>query len=300
MPIKLTPADLASVAGLSSREAAEILGVGKSTINDARRRFVDVKMDEDIPEVLPSKLKVLAFDLENSPNLGYFWALWDQNIGINQLEATTEVICFGARWLDEEEVIIRSVYHDGKKNMLSDLRDLVHEADAVMGWNSKGFDSKHVNREFVENGILPPSPWKDLDLMLAVKRVFKFPSNKLDYVAQKLGVGAKVQHSGFQLWRDCMRNDPAAWAEMIMYQAQDVNLLIDLYEKLQPWLKTHPAWGLYNGKEYACANCGGVDLQRDGYSATQSSLFRRFVCTTCGTWLRDNKAVARTHMRIAS
>jgi DNA polymerase III epsilon subunit-like protein len=109
------------------------------------------------------------------------------------------------------------------------------EADVLVGWNSAAFDHKHINREFLENGIQPPSPVKDLDLMSVVKANFQFPSNKLDYVAQKLGVGAKVKHSGFKLWLDCMAGNEKAWVEMKKYQIQDVNLLIDLYDLLLPW-----------------------------------------------------------------
>ena len=65
--------------------------------------------------------------------------------------------------------------------------------------------------------------------------LLRCPSNKLDYVAQKLEVGAKVKHSGFKLWIDCMAGDDKAWKEMKKYQVHDVNLLIDLYEILLPW-----------------------------------------------------------------
>ena len=71
--------------------------------------------------------------------------------------------------------------------------------------------------------------------MSITKANFLFPSNKLDYVAQKLGVGAKVKHSGFKLWIKCMAGDKKAWAEMKKYQIQDVNLLVDLYYELLPW-----------------------------------------------------------------
>jgi len=53
----------------------------------------------------------------------------------------------------------------------------------------------------------------------------------------KIKVGAKVKHSGFELWIKCMAGDAKAWKEMKEYQIQDVNLLIDLYEKLRPWIK---------------------------------------------------------------
>jgi hypothetical protein len=84
--------------------------------------------------------------------------------------------------------------------------------------------------------MAPPSPVKDLDLMSVTKANFLFPSNKLDYVAQKLGVGAKVKHSGFKLWINCMEGDAKSWVEMKKYQIQDVNLLAELYEILTPWL----------------------------------------------------------------
>jgi uncharacterized protein YprB with RNaseH-like and TPR domain len=122
--------------------------------------------------------------------------------------------------------------------MLEELHKLMDEADLLVGWNSAAFDHKHINREFIENGMAPPSPTKDLDLMTVTKANFLFPSNKLDYVAQKLGVGAKVKHSGFKLWLRCMEGDNKAWAEMKKYQLQDVNLLVDLYELLLPWFIT--------------------------------------------------------------
>jgi uncharacterized protein YprB with RNaseH-like and TPR domain len=146
------------------------------------------------------------------------------------------MLCFGARWSDGKKVIFKSVFHDGKKAMLEELHKLMDEADVLVGWNSAAFDHKHINREFLENKMTPPSPTKDLDLMSVTKANFMFPSNKLDYVAQKLGVGAKVKHSGFKLWLECMAGNKKAWKEMKEYQIQDVNLLLDLYDLLLPWL----------------------------------------------------------------
>ncbi len=174
-------------------------------------------------------------DIETTPMQVYAWGLWDQNISIDQIIKPTEMLCFGARWLDGKKVIFKSVHHDGKQAMLEELHKLMDEADALVGWNSAAFDHKHINREFLENGMQPPSPVKDLDLMSITKSNFQFPSNKLDYVAQALGVGAKVKHSGFSLWIKCMEGDDKAWKEMKKYQIQDVNLLVDLYYHLLPW-----------------------------------------------------------------
>jgi uncharacterized protein YprB with RNaseH-like and TPR domain len=181
-------------------------------------------------------MKTLFLDIETTPMQVYTWGLFDQNISIDQIIKSTEMLCFGARWLGERKVMFRSVYHDGKRAMLEDLHGLMDEADVLVGWNSAAFDHKHINREFLENGMMPPSTVKDLDLMSVTKANFLFPSNKLDYVAQKLDVGAKVKHSGFSLWLRCMDGDKKAWKEMKEYQIQDVNLLVDLYDILLPWL----------------------------------------------------------------
>ena len=191
-------------------------------------------------------MKILLLDIETTPLQVYTWGLWDQNIGINQIIKTTEMMCFGAKWLGQKKVTFKSVHHDGKQAMLEELHRMMDEADILVGWNSAAFDHKHINREFLENGFVPPSPTKDLDLMSIVKSNFQFPSNKLDYVAQKLGVGAKVKHSGFELWIGCMENNAKSWVEMKKYQIQDVELLDKLYDILLPWF---PAYGSVTSKE---------------------------------------------------
>jgi DNA polymerase elongation subunit (family B) len=170
--------------------------------------------------------------------------------------------------------------------MLNELHKVMDEADVLIGWNSAAFDSKHIKREFVENGYLPPSPWIELDLMKTVKGQFKFPSNKLDYVAQKLGVGAKVSHTGFQLWLDCMAGNAKAWKLMKEYQIQDVNLLVELYDILLPWIKNHPHMGLVDGEALACRNCAGKNLIRYGYRYSPNGKYQRYQCQDCGFSLK--------------
>ena len=235
-------------------------------------------------------MKILMIDIETTPMTAYTWGLWQQNVSLKQIVDHTEVMCFGARWYGKKKVVFKSIHHDGKQAMLESIHSLLDEADAVVGWNSASFDVKHLNREFLEAGMTPPSPFKNIDLMRAVKHNFRFPSNKLDYVAQKLGVGAKVEHSGFDLWIKCMANEPKAWAEMKRYQIQDVDLLIDLYDKLLPWIHNHPSFNLHNDIEISCTNCGSDNLERRGFHTTISGKYQRYQCRDCGRWLRDVKA----------
>jgi DNA polymerase elongation subunit (family B) len=242
-------------------------------------------------------MKILFLDIETSPNLAYVWGLFKQNISINQIEQSTEMLCFGARWYGEKKVTFRSLHHHGKEEMLKEVHRLLDEADVLVGWNSKAFDSKHLKRELIQAGMLPPSPYKEMDLMLAVKSQFKFPSNKLDYVAQTLGVGAKVQHSGFELWRKCMAGDKKAWVEMKKYQIQDVDLLVDLYEILKPWIPNHPHTALHNGLEDGCVVCASTNLQRRGVERTTSGTYQRFQCQGCGKWQRGPISINKTLTR---
>jgi hypothetical protein len=243
-------------------------------------------------------MKILMYDIETTPIQAYTWGLWDQNIGINQIIKPTELLCFGARWYGQKKTVFKSVHHDGKEAMLQEIHKLMDEADVLMGWNSEAFDHKHLNREFIENNMLPPSPTKDLDLMKVVKSQFKFPSNKLDYVAQALGVGSKVKHSGFDLWIKCMEGDSKAWAEMKKYQIQDVALLADLYEKLLPWISSHPDFPLHNNSEDGCVSCGSSDLKEQGTVVSGTGKYNRYVCSNCGTWQRESKSEATTKMRL--
>jgi uncharacterized protein YprB with RNaseH-like and TPR domain len=243
-------------------------------------------------------VKILFFDLETSPITAHTWGLWQQNVSINQIIESTEVICFGARWYGQKKVIFKSVHHHGKLEMLKTLHALMDEADVLVGWNSKAFDHKHVNREFVEAGFWPPSPTKDLDLMTVVKSKFKFPSNKLDYVAQTLGVGAKVQHTGFDLWVKCMAGDRKAWSLMRQYQIQDVDLLVDLYEILKPWMGAqHPNTAAYIGKPDACIVCGGNQLVIRGKAITNTGSYKRYQCKDCGKWQRGKTVEDTTDIR---
>lgn len=285
----------------SYRKSGEITGTSKDAVmrhfQHGPREETDGRRTVDAAVFDPtSTARILAFDLETSPMLGYFWGLWQQNVAPSQVEEFTEVICFGARWIGEDEVIFRSVHHHGKEEMLATLWDLFDEADAVMGWNSAGFDSKHVKRELLQAGHTPPSPWKELDLMRAVKREFRFASNKLDSVSQLLGVGQKTPHTGFEMWKKCMAGDDEAWELMRQYQIQDVNLLIELHQKLLPWIKDHPRVGAEDGK-LRCKNCGSDHLEvakdKDGNQKFHRAPTRSYAlleCMKCGFWNKETRS----------
>lgn len=234
-------------------------------------------------------MKTLVLDIETGPSLAYVWSLWDQNVSLKQVEEFGEVLCFAAKWLDKKSVIYKSSYHHSKEEMVQEAWDLIDQADAIIHYNGRAFDIKHLNREFLLAGMMPPSAHKDIDLLTVARRRFKFTSNKLDHVAQQLGLGGKLQHAGFELWKGCLEGDKASWETMKKYNKQDVVLTEEVYYKLRPWIHNHPNTLLYDDKAnpYSCRVCGSANLQKRGYTYTAMSRFQQYQCNDCGSYQSD-------------
>lgn len=232
-------------------------------------------------------MKILLLDIETAPNQVHVWGLYDQNIAINQITASGYVLCWTAKWYDKSGIYFRSVRGPNKAaGMLKEIHKLLDEADVVVHYNGRKFDIPTLNKEFIIHGLRPPSPYKQVDLYHVVRRVFKFPSNKLDYVCQVLGLGKKVRHPGHEMWVDCMDGDEAAWKKMRRYNQQDVKLLEGLYKRLLPWVPNHPNHGAYDGRT-SCPSCGGTRLQSRGTAVTRDSMYTRYQCLGCGAWSRS-------------
>lgn len=240
--------------------------------------------------------KILIFDIETSPNLGYIWGKYEQNV----IEYNHEwyMLCYVAKWLGNKKIIKSKLndFPNYKKDMMNDkhvvktLWKLFDEADVIIGHNGDRFDIKKSNARFAYHGLPPPSQYKTIDTLKVARKYFKFNSNKLDDLGQLFGLGKKLPHEGFQLWKKCMFGDKKAWNKMIRYNIQDVKLLEKLYLKLLPWIGNHPNFGLYMGKEYVCPKCGSEKLQKRGFHYTKSQIYQRIQCQDCMGWCRQVKA----------
>jgi DNA polymerase elongation subunit (family B) len=236
-------------------------------------------------------VKLLLVDIETAPNIAHVWGLWDQSVSLSQLMASGYVMCWSAKWLGNDEVFFSSLNEARPKKMLAKIHDLLCEADAVVSWNGASFDIPHLNREFLEHDMTPPSPYAQIDLFLVAKKQFKFISNKLEYVAKHLGIGEKIKNEGHGLWVKCLNGDKAAWEKMKLYNMTDTTLLEGLYNKFQPWIPNHPHTGLRDDLPNGCPNCGSERLQARGWAFTRQGKYRRFQCRSCGAWTRSGKRV---------
>lgn len=239
-------------------------------------------------------MKILLLDIETAPNLAYVWGTWKQNISMDKIVAKGHVLCWAAKWYGEKDMAFRSEL-TGVKSMLNQVHSLLDEADAVVHYNGKSFDIPTLNKEFIIHEMTPPAPYKQVDLLEVVRARFNFPINKLDYVAQTLGLGGKVRHPGFQMWVDCMAGDQKAWQLMEGYNRGDVELLERLYDRLKPWIPNHPNVGAFDPEDIEkCPHCGSKHLQKRGVAVTRDVRYQRYQCLDCGAWARGKKALSKT------
>lgn len=243
-------------------------------------------------------MKVLNLDIETSPNLADVWGLWNQDIPLCRLRQSGHIMGFGYMWTGEKRARWVGENTHSYEDMLTIAHDLYDEADFVVTYNGDKFDNLWLNGEWITIGLTPPSPYKSIDLYKVVKKHCKFPSNKLEYVANRLLGDAKIKHSGYQMWKDCLDPDvdpkvkKKAWAEMAKYCKKDVELLPPLHEKLTPWLPASTNAAIYfgPGECLGCQKCGSTNLKRRGYAYTPTQAFPQYRCDDCGGWTRDRKA----------
>jgi predicted RNA-binding Zn-ribbon protein involved in translation (DUF1610 family) len=244
-------------------------------------------------------MRKLFLDIETSPHVAYVWRLYDENVGLSQLIASSRVICVAWKF-DDEPVEFAAEWAGGHKRMLKRVHAAMNEADALVHYNGTSFDEKHLNREFLEAKMDPPARSMTVDLFKTIKGRFRFASGKLEHVASTLELREGKLKTDFTLWRDVLAGDPAARLEMETYNREDVELTESLYYELLPWIDKHPNVALYEGgDDLRCTRCGAADLVRDGYARTTAGTFQRYRCRQCGGQSRGMKRDSTTPLREA-
>lgn len=233
-----------------------------------------------------SEPKLLFWDCETSANKVWTFPTYKAFIAPGQVIEPMRVICWAAKRRKPGKIQFMSEFHDNPKAMIKGIHALLSDADAVVTYNGVSFDNKMVAAEFAKAGLPPVPPTKQIDLYRVVKKHFRLPSYKLEYVAQFFGIGEKVKHQGFDLWKQCAAGDAKAWATMKRYNCVDTRLLEALYEKLLPYIHSHPSHGVLK-QSPVCVNCGSRNLQKRGKHVTKTGVFQRLSCQSCGTWQRE-------------
>lgn len=235
--------------------------------------------------------RILFLDIETAPNIAFVWGLWEQNIHHNQVVASSYILCWSAKWMSHPAMRFDSILRHTRKQMLKGIHALLDEADIVVHYNGSKFDIPTLNKEFVKHGFLPPSPYKQIDMLGVCRNAFRFESNKLASVVKSLDLQRKIEDHGFQLWVDCMDRKPDAWRKMERYNRNDVTILEQVYHRLLPWITRHPT--VRHGHGLACPKCGSGKTQRRGEAVLRTGVYQRHQCMQCGGWFRNSKLTTK-------
>lgn len=240
--------------------------------------------------------KILILDIETAPIIAHVWGIWDQNVGLNQIKADWHVLSWSAKWFGKKEIMYadqrNSKNIEDDKKLLSEIWNLLDEADIIVTQNGKSFDQKKLFARFILNGMKPPSSFKHIDTKQIASRRFAFTSNKLEYLTSKLCKKHKKlktkKFQGFELWKACLSGNKAAWCEMERYNKQDVLSLEELYTVLIPW-DNSINFALYTDEPVTICSCGSKQLKRNGFSYTSVGKYQRFKCVSCGAESRSGE-----------
>lgn len=243
--------------------------------------------------------EIWTIDIETRPSEVYAWGLRDQNIGINQIIRPGGLLMFAAQKHGNKTVEARTEW-DGYEDMVGRAWEIYDAADYIVTYNGARFDNKHLRAAWAELGMAPPSPWRDVDLFKTVGK-FNWPSRKLAFVCQKLGVDHKTDPGGFETWDHILRGTEAqqirARRRMVKYCKNDVFITTQLFHRLLPWIDglnvpliSGGNDGDTSGDEATCTRCGGTSIQQRGWAYTTTYRYKRYRCMGCGGWMRDKRS----------
>lgn len=235
--------------------------------------------------------RILIYDIELAPILAHVWGIWQQNIGLNQIQQDWFVLSWAAKWLDEKKIFYydqrNSKEIENDKKILIPIWDLLDEADIVVTQNGKSFDQKKLNTRFLFHGMPPPKPSKHIDTKLLAKKHFSFTSNKLEHlsavIAPESTKSSHSQYPGHELWKAVLRGDMRAWREMEKYNKQDVLATEAIYKRMASWGAGIDLNLFREGADFLC-DCGSNNFRKRGFHLTKKGKFQQFQCRDCGAW----------------
>ncbi len=240
--------------------------------------------------------KILTIDIETKPIEAYVWGLYDQNIAVSQIKHDWEIISVAWKWFDDDLVTQFGRNDYTEFQILKLIRKALNEADIVVTQNGKQFDIKKI----IAKKIKPASSFQQIDTKVLAKKHFGFTSNGLEYMSDKLNKKyKKLKHKdfpGMELWLQCLKKNPKAWAAMREYNIFDVLATEELYTKLLPF-GVGINFDTYYPDESTVCPCGGTKFKKNGFKHLANSKYQRYSCIECGYEKRHWKNLAKKGLR---
>lgn len=248
---------------------------------------------------------ILFLDTENGPNVATVWGIHDQRLSYRDIVHEWFLISAQWSWNDSPKVNTVSLLDDKKRfkdnfrddyHVVKTVRDVISEADIVVGHHIKGHDLKKINAKIIEYGIEP------IKMPLIVdtyqwSRNFGFTSKKLGDLCTKLDLTEKLSHAP-GIFLLAAFGDRKAIREIVEYGIGDIPTLRELYYKIRPYAPNHPNMNLYRGDGVRCCpKCNGDNYIANGFRYTNVGKFQKYQCKNCKAFFSDGKSIKRVMNR---
>lgn len=251
--------------------------------------------------------KIFIGDVECAASMVYSFGRFKAFIKPDQVIQEPYLLTFAGKWLDNPSVQSYKLpdYVEFESDvtddsaLMKDLWRILDECDVFIAHNAR-FDVGWLNQRFAFHGMKPPSPYKVIDTLAAIRSSFSLPANSLAAACNYFGTdNRKLDNAGWSLWQRCMEGDAEAFVEMEEYNIGDIYSLEDLYLKVRPWMKNHPNLAAFSDDEQLrCPRCNSVHLEMSSaIYKTQVSDYEIIRCLDCGGQARTRQNVRTKEKR---
>lgn len=223
-----------------------------TTIVKCKQALYEVRQEEKElnTKIENGEAKVLIYDIETSPNIGWFWASgFKKNISHDQIIKERAIICVSYKWLGEDQVY--NLTWDNNQNdkfLVEQFVEVLNNADLIVAHNGDNFDLKWIKTRALYHRIPMLPNYNQFDTLKLAKTKLYLNSNKLDYIAKFLGYEGKIK-TDIDLWLDIvLKNDKEALNLMLDYCDEDVRQLEKVYNELKYLDNPKLHLGVLNGE----------------------------------------------------
>ena len=249
-----------------------------------------------------SKPRVLIFDIERIPAWTKPLPIWDlkslkyKYLTPADIQSWGRTICLAYQWLGESKIhFIAEWQEGGRAAFLEKARDLLTEADVVVGHNMQDFDLPHLEGEFILENMTPAAPSKVFDTLKVMRKHGNLENNQLDTLDKRFGFTGKSDKYRISMAMDAVAGDEKAQRKIELYNRGDIRATKRVYLRLRPVGSVNLSVFFDDSDEVVrCPACTKTKVQKRGVAVTGLGRYQRYQCQDCGAWGKGKKLLSPT------
>ena len=242
---------------------------------------------------MAKKIKRMIWDIETSPNVGYFWRPgYKVRIGHENIIKERAIICICWKW--EGQKTIHSLTWDGgdDRAMIKQFLKVAEKADEMIAHNGDQFDLTWFQGRCLKHGFDPTPVFVTVDTLCIARRHFNLNSYSLEYLGQYLLGEGKMDTGGFGLWKAICKiggnqvKKDAALNKMVRYCKKDVDVLERVWDRIKSFAVPRTHAGVLAGHDrWTCPYDGTDNVVFCKARVTAAGMKRhQFRCKDCGRY----------------